>query len=324
MPELDLIAAIRELLGPPGEGVLTGPGDDAAVVRARPLAVTSIDTVAEGVHFDRRTHSAADIGHKAMAAALSDLAAMGAAPGEAYASLALPGDLAPDDALALAGAMNRLAAKEGVTLAGGDVVRARSLVVTVTVVGWAESPEDLVGRGGAAPGHVVGVTGALGASGAGLLCLGDPPPGVDPATADRLRGAHRRPRPRLAAGRSLARAGASAMIDLSDGLATDAGHIAEASGTSLAIDLQALPLAEGVSEVAAATGSDPAVFAATAGEDYELLFCVAAERWTNVERAGREAGTPVTRLGLVEGGAGLQLIGPDGLPVEGLRGYEHG
>lgn len=324
MAELGLIAAIRELLGPPGERVLTGPGDDAAVVRARPLAVTSIDTVAEGVHFHRRTHSPADIGHKAMASALSDLAAMGASPGEAYASLALPGDLAADDALALAGEMARLAAGEGVTLAGGDVVDGRSLVVTVAVVGWAESPDELVGRTGAAPGDVVGVTGRLGASGAGLLCLGDAPFGVDTATAERLRSVHRRPRPRLAAGRSLARAGATAMIDISDGLATDAGHIAEASGVGLSIQLDAVPLAEGVREVATATGRDPATFAATAGEDYELLLCAPAERWAQVEKAGRQAGAAITRLGLVEGGAGLRLLGPDGLRVGGLRGYEHG
>ncbi|MGI8749885.1 MAG: thiamine-phosphate kinase [Thermoleophilaceae bacterium] len=323
MPELGLIAAIRELLGPPGESVLTGPGDDAAVVRASPLAVTSIDTVAEGVHFDRRTHSAADIGHKAMASALSDLAAMGAAPGEAYASLALPGELATDEALALTGAMARLAATEGVTLAGGDVVDARSLVVTVAVVGWAESPDELVGRDGAAHGHVVGVTGELGASGAGLLCLGDALPGVEPAAAERLRSVHRRPQTRLAAGRSLARAGASAMIDLSDGLATDARHIAEASGVGLAIQLDSVPVAEGVREVAAATGRDPAAFAATAGEDYELLFCAPAERWAQVEAAGRRAGATVTRLGLVEGPSGLRLLGSDGLPVRGLRGYEH-
>lgn len=324
MPERSLIAAIHELLAPPGGHVLIGPGDDAAVVRARPVAVTSIDTVAEGVHFQRHTHSPADIGHKAMASALSDLAAMGAEPGEAYVSLALPDDLAEADALALAAAMAGVCSEEGVALAGGDVVGAQSLVVSVTVVGWAESRDELVGRGGAAPGDVAGVTGRLGGSGAGLLCLGAGAPPVDSTTAERLRHRHRRPQPRLAAGRALARAGATAMIDLSDGLATDAGHLAEASCACLAIELDALPLAAGVREVAAATSRDPAAFAATAGEDYELLFCIPAGRWAQAQDSAAKAGAPVTRLGVVEPGTGVRLVGREGERVEELRGYEHG
>ncbi len=324
MTELGLIAAIKEMLGPAGGRVLVGPGDDAAVVRAHPLAVTSIDTAAEGVHFDRATHSATDIGHKAMASALSDLAAMGAQPGEAYASLAMPGDLGGDEALALAAAMADLAAAEGFTLAGGDVVTARSLVITVTVVGWADSEQELVRRSGARPGDVVAVTGALGASSAGLLCLEGAPAGVEQDTADRLAAHHRRPQPRLAAGRALAGAGASAMIDLSDGVATDAAHIATASGVGLAVELAALPVADGVTEVARAVGRDPRVLAATGGEDYELLFCAPPARWADVQEAGRRAGAPVTRLGVAEGAAGLRLVGADGRAIEGLRGYEHG
>ncbi|MFN2617725.1 MAG: thiamine-monophosphate kinase, partial [Thermoleophilaceae bacterium] len=215
MAERELIEAIETALTPRGARVVRWIGDDAAVVRAGPLSVTTIDTVAEGVHFELSTHSPADVGWKALARSLSDLAAMGAGAGEAYVSLALPSRFATDGALDLMRGMEELAALEGATIAGGDVVRAPALVVTVAACGWAESEDELVGRDGARAGDRVGVTGTLGASGAGLLVLSggvDEPSGT--ATEDLVR-RHRRPQPRLAAGRALAAAGATSMIDLS-------------------------------------------------------------------------------------------------------------
>jgi thiamine-monophosphate kinase len=315
MGEFELLAKLRERLPPPGPKVLVGVGDDAAVTLPGGATATSVDALVDGVHFRRGQATGGQIGRKALATALSDLAAMGAEAGEAYVVLGVPADVGEEECLELIDGLATLAAETGTTLAGGDVTRAPALSLAVTVVGHAATPERLIGRGGAQPGDALVLTGELGGAAAGLLLLerAELAAAVPAETGERLRGRQLDPTPRLRAGQALAAAGARAMIDLSDGLSGDAVHLASASAVGLRIDAGALPLANGVAAVAAAVGRDPLELAASGGEDYELLAALAPQRLGDAAVGiGESAETTLTQVGEVLAGEGVEIRLPGG------------
>ncbi|HET7418652.1 MAG TPA: thiamine-phosphate kinase [Solirubrobacterales bacterium] len=325
MAEFELLAKLRERLPPNAPHVTLGSGDDAAITVPPGATATSVDAIVEGVHFRRGEATPQLIGRKALATALSDLAAMGAGPGEAYVVLGAPADLEEAEFLALLDGLLGVTGECGATLAGGDLTRAPALTLAVTVVGHAPRAEDLVSRGGAEEGDVLVLTGELGGAAAGRLLLDDPSLAAALAgpIAEGLRARQLDPSPRLRSGRALAAAGATAMIDLSDGLAGDAGHVAEASGKRLQIEAGSLPLAPGVTEVAAAAGRDPLELAVSGGEDYELLAALPAQRLEEASAAVAAAGeATLTPIGEVLSGTGVEIRLPGGGLLE-TQGYDH-
>jgi thiamine-monophosphate kinase len=248
-----------------------GPGDDAAVLRvgAGDLVATC-DLLVENRHFRRSWSSAADVGHKAAAQSLADVAAMGAEPLALLIGFGAPGDLSATWAQECQAGLVEEAARGGAFVVGGDVVSADSIVLSVTALGRVTEAGPVL-RSGARAGDVVALSGPTGMSAAGLAVLGRG------FTAPRLAvTAHRRPTPDYAAGPLAARSGAHALIDVSDGLLADLGHIARASGLAIDLDPALLPVPEAVQAVAAALGrADPLAMVLTGGEDHALAGCFA-------------------------------------------------
>jgi thiamine-monophosphate kinase len=309
--EADLIDRFTRRAPRAGEGVVLGIGDDAALL-APPrgeLLVATVDAVVEGVHFDAR-FAPADVGWKALAVNLSDLAGMAARPLWALCALTVPRGA---DARRLAAVGDGLAAcarRHGVALAGGNVSAAAELSLTVTVVG-AVRPGRALTRAGARPGDVVLVSGTLGDAALGLE------PGA-PAAATRRQ---RRPVPRLALGRSLGGL-ASAGMDLSDGLLLDLSRLCEASGVGARIALEALP--RSAAHLRATRGrADPWALAAGGGEDYELLVTVPPARLARAHAAARRARVPLTPIGFVVRGRGVDARLPGGARHAGGAGHDH-
>jgi thiamine-monophosphate kinase len=329
MSEFDLIERLKRL-SKPGGPVTTGIGDDASVTVHDGPTATSVDAIVEGVHFSRRWSTARQIAQKAIGSALSDLAGMAADPGEVYVTLGMPADTPPHFREDLVDGFAETAEAFGTTLAGGDTVASPVMFVSVTAVGRAPAGEELILRSGATPGDLVAVTGEFGGAGAGLLLLD----GADlskehrPALelADDLRGAlvlrQIEPQPRLSAGRALRESGVSALIDVSDGLAADLGHVARASGVAVEIAIERVPVQAGVAEVADAFGRRPEELALAAGEDYELAFTLPGTALATVEERLSGLGCGFTLIGEVLPGQGVE-VSYDGRPEQPPGGFDH-
>jgi thiamine-monophosphate kinase len=302
--EFGLVDALVERF-PQGEDVVLGPGDDAAVVSfPSGQVVVSTDLLVDGRHFRRDWASALDIGHKAAAQNLSDINAMGGRGTVLTVGLAAPPDLPAAWVLELADGIAEEAARVGASVVGGDVTRADEVMIAVTVLGVVDA--EPVRRSGARPGDVVAIAGRQGWAAAGLAVLarGFRSPRV-------LVEAHRRPEPPYTAGADAARAGATAMIDVSDGLLADAGHIASASGVAIDIEAGAFEVAEPLRAVGAALGADPMRFILTGGDDHALVATFPADATLPDGWA---------RIGKVSAGAGVTI---DGAAYEGPTGHVH-
>ena len=302
--EFGLIAELTTLF-PQGEHVLVGPGDDAAVLRIRTgHVVVSTDLMVEGRHFRRDWASAADVGHRAAAQNLSDINAMGGTATSLTVGLAAPADLPVRWALDFAAGFAEECAAVGASVVGGDLTRADQVVVAVTVLGACTQAPVL--RSGARPGDVLALAGRQGWAAGGLAVLGR---GFRSPRV--LVEAYRRPEPPYAAGRVAAEAGATAMVDISDGLLAEAGHLAVASGVAIDVRRAALDVAEPLHAVGAALGADPVAFVLGGGDDHALLA-------TFPDAASVPQGWSV--IGAVTDGEGVTV---DGAAYDGPAGWTH-
>jgi len=309
LTEDELVAAIRERLrAVPAARLAVGIGDDAAVwqpSRSNRSVVTT-DALVEGVHFTRAGMRAEEIGHRALAANLSDLAAMGARPVLATIALGIPAGTDPAWILACYDGIAALAARTQCAIAGGDVTRAPAVVFAITAIGEVR-PSNLKLRSGASPGDVVAVTGPLGASRAGLCAAVERPElAADPAFGAALR-AYRSPEPRLAEGRWLAASRhVRAMMDGSDGLSTDLNRLCAASAAGA--EIERVPIAPAAQAVAAAAGADAARWALDGGEDFELIVAIDRRAFDHLARRfGLRFGRPLLRVAHITEGAGVRL-----------------
>jgi thiamine-monophosphate kinase len=298
--------AVREMLAQWGDQA-RGIGDDAAALDVPPgeLLIASTDATVEGVHFKRDWLSPAEIGGRAAAAALSDLAAMAARPLGLLLALGVPGDWR-EELVELAAGVGNVGASHECPIVGGNITRARAgeLSLTITVLGSARDP---LRRSGARVGDRLCVTGRLGGPGAALRDL----------LASRVPSPEHlarfvAPVPRIREARWLAEHGARAAIDISDGLLADAGHVAVASGVTLALDLDRVPCVEGVSPAAAAAS----------GEEYELLLAIPVDAGDLASELEARFGVPLTEIGVVES-AGDAPVKTRGGRVDPARGHDH-
>jgi len=314
---IDLLAKIAPQ-GGPEHHMVVGIGDDAAAWQGDDSAVlATTDAMVEGVHFTTGTPWW-ELGWKALAVNLSDIAAMGGVPGHALVNLSLPSNTEVDDVTQLYRGMAELANQQKVAVVGGNITSAPVVMITVTVIGRGLK-EGILRRSAAAPGDRIAVTGYLGSAASGLRMLTG---GLKfpPEAAALLKKAHLQPQPRIAEGQILVKQGVRAAIDISDGLVPDLGHVCAASKVGATVRVNAVPVHPQMQE---AFGKDALKMALTGGEDYELLFA-AKERVVEEVKAALGENCPVTVIGAITGGTGVVLLGDDGKPyhIDG-PGWDH-
>ena len=302
-----IVAVLRAETGDP-EHVLVGPGDDAALVRTRGHVVVSTDLLVEGRHFRRDWAEAADIGARAAAQNISDVNAMGGRAHSLTVGLAVPDDLPVAWVLELARGFGEECAKVGAAVVGGDVTRSAEIVIAVTVLGACTVQPVL--RSGARPGDVLALAGRQGWAAGGLSVLGR---GFRSPRA--LVEAYRRPLPPYDAGPAAAEAGATAMVDISDGLLAEAGHLAVASGVAIDVRTAQIEVAEPLHAVAAATGADAVSFVLTGGDDHALLATFPPD--VALPEGWRAIGA------VAEAASDGPAVTVDGTPHDGPAGWTH-
>jgi thiamine-monophosphate kinase len=318
--EFALIAAIKEMAAK-GEGVIKGIGDDAAVLRpsAGKVLLVTTDLLLEGVHFQLEFTDPYRLGRKALAVNLSDIAACGGTPTAFLVSLAVPPAIEVESVKALYTGMMEQARTYGVSLIGGDTSKGKELMISITLIGEAEE-EKIVYRAGARKGDLIFVTGTLGDAALGLQLL------KQGKREGVLIQKHLAPAPRVREGQAIAQQGlALSMIDISDGLVADLGHILEASNVGAEVRLTQLPLSEEYQKEIGSYSRDPYAFALTGGEDYELLFTAAPAKERAVAKLAKEIGTPITMIGeIVAVAQGVTIYTEDGkeYPIA-QKGHDH-
>lgn len=321
--ERALIQQIRRRLPAVPPSLIVAPGDDAAVFvpERGAFQVLTTDALVEGIHFDRRFSSLADIGYKALAVNVSDIAAMGAKPEFGLLSLILPDWISSAALDELLGGVLEMAALARVSIAGGNISRSPGpLIVDVTVTGSVR-PRRILTRGGGKPGDALYLTGTIGAAAAGLAALNQ---GVTTTAIAGCIRRHQRPETRFRIGMLLGRnRAASACMDLSDGLADAVRQIAEAGGTGATIDASLLPVDSAARQWFESQGTDPITASIAGGDDFELLFTVPRKRGGRL-RAVRSAGRGVTltRIGELTASSEIVLV-RDGVPEQLPEGFQH-
>jgi thiamine-monophosphate kinase len=309
------------------DNIVRAIGDDAAAftVASDQVSLITTDLLVERIHFIRKTISGFDLGYKSLAVNLSDIAAMGGEAREAFVSIGIPLKCPLDYLEAVYDGMKHLAAKFNVNILGGDTTRSEiDLIINVVVHGTA-AKDQLLCRDAAEPGDIIFSTGYLGDSKAGLhLILNNLP--VDSTETQALYRAHVLPEPHLREGRFLAnQSGIRAAIDISDGLCSDLGHIAEQSAVGAKVYALEIPVSNSLQKFCDTFGFDPIEYALRGGEDYTLLCTAAPEKADKItQKFQNEFNRPLFRIGEIKADGRLEIVYPDGRSKPLLpRGWDH-